>query len=117
MSTIVPRFLNTNQNGIPTLSSNNVVVTTTAVQYDFTNHRVANPPFRGLIIFRLAQPIPTGTTTTLPIVFTSDGGNAKPVTGYDGEAVTAADLAGTGVYLAWYEGQTDTLQLLTGIVI
>lgn len=116
MSTIVPTIYNVNQNGIPTLSSNNVVVTTTAVQYDFTNHRVANPPFRGLIIFRLAQPIPAG-TTTLPIVFTSDGGNAKPVTGYDGEAVTAADLAGTGVYLAWYEGQTDTLQLLTGIVI
>ena len=117
MSTLVPTIYNVNQNGVPTLSSNSVVVTTTAVQYDFTNYRVANGPYRGLIIFRLAQPIPTGTTTTLPIVFTSDGGNAKSVTGYDGEAVTAADLAGTGVYLAWYEGQTDTLQLLTGIVI
>lgn len=100
MSTLVPTYLNTNVNGIPTLSSNSVTVTTTAVQYDFTNHRVAGGPYRGLIIFRLAQAIPTGTTTTLPIVFTSDGANAKTVVGFDGEAVTAADLAGTGVYLA-----------------
>ena len=117
MSTLVPTIFNTNQNGIPTLSSNSITVTTTAVRYDFTNYRVANGPFRGLIIFRLAQPIPGGTTTTLPVELTSDGGNAKPVTGYDGAAVTVADLAGTGVYLAWYEGQTDTLQFLTGIVI
>ena len=117
MSTLVPTIYNVNQNGVPTLSSNSVTVTTTAVQYDFTNHRVVNPPYRGLIVFRLAQAIPAGTTTTLPVVFTSDGGNAKPVTGFNGAAVTAADLAGTGVYLAWYEGQTDTLQLLTGVVI
>ena len=117
MSTLVPTYLNVNQNGIPTISSNSVVVTTTAVQYDFTNYRVVGGSWRGLILFRLAQPIPTGTTTTLPVVFTSDGGNAKPVTGYDGEAITAADLAGTGIYLGWYESQTDTLQLLTGIVI
>lgn len=117
MSTVLPRFLNVNVNGIPTLSSNSVTVTTTAVQFDFTNHPVSGGPYRGLIIFRLAQAIPAGTTTTLPVVLTSDGGNPKPVTGYDGAAVTVADLAGTGIYLAWYEAQTDTLQFLTGIVI
>lgn len=117
MSTLLPTYLNVNQQGIPTLSSNFVTVTTTAVQFDFTNHPVNGGPYRGLIIFRLAQAIPTGTTTTLPVVLTSDGGNPKPVTGYDGSAVTVADLAGTGVYLAWYEAQTDTLQFLTGIVI
>ena len=73
MSTLVPTYLNVNQNGIPTISSNSVVVTTTAVQYDFTNYRVVGGSWRGLILFRLAQPIPTGTTTTLPVVFTSDG--------------------------------------------
>lgn len=117
MSTLVPTFLNVNQNGIPTLSSNAVIVTATAVQYDFTNYRVVNGPYRGLIIFRLVQPIPAGTIDTLPIVFTSDGGNPKTATGFNGEEVTVADLAGTGIYLAWYEAQTDTLQLLTGITI
>jgi hypothetical protein len=26
-----------------------------------------------------------------------------------------ADIPGTGIYLAWYESQTDSLQLLTGL--
>ena len=43
--------------------------------------------------------IPAGTTATLPIVFTSDGGNAKTVTTFNGEAVTVADIPGTGVYV------------------
>lgn len=117
MSTILPLYLNVNVNGIPTLSSNSVSVTTTQVAFDFNNHRTTGGPFRGLIIIRLAQAIPTGTTTTLPIVFTSDGGNATPVTTFDGEPVTVAEIPGTGVYILWYEGQSNTLQLLTGSLI
>lgn len=114
MSTILPPYINVGANGFPTLSSNSVVVTTTNVAFDFYNHRNLGRPFRGLLIIRLAQAIPTGTTDTLPIVFTSDGGNAQEVTTFNGEAVTVADIPGTGVYLFWYESQTNTLQLLTG---
>ena len=116
MSTLLPPYINVNVNGIPALSSLAVNVSTTQVAFDFNNHRNVGSPYRGLLIIRLAQAIPTGTTTTLPIVFTSGGGNAVTLTGFNGDAVTAADLPGTGIYLVWYESQTRTLQLLTGIV-
>ena len=115
MSIILPPSINVN-GYIPTLSSNSVAVTTTNVAYDFNNHRNVGRPFRGLLIVRLAQAIPTGTTDTLPIVFTTDGGTTTPVTTFNGDAVTVSDIPGTGVYILWYESQSDTLQLLTGII-
>lgn len=115
MSTLLPTFINVNVNGIPALRSIGVSVTATEVRYDFNNHRNVGAPFRGLIIINLAQAIPDGTTGTLPVVFTSDGGNSKPLTTFDGAAVTAADITGTGIYLVWFENSTGTLQLLTGI--
>ena len=116
MSIILPPYINVNQNGITTISSNSVSVSTTAVSFDFNNHRNIGRAYRGLLIVRLAQAIPTGTTDTLPIVFTSAGNNAQPVTTFNGAAVTVADIPGTGVYLFWYESQTNTLQILTGVV-
>lgn len=109
---ILPAYINVNQDGIPTISSKDVVVTTANVQFSFNNHRNVGRPYRGLLIVRLAQAIPTGTATTLPIVFTTEGGNPQAVTTYNGEAVTVADITGTGIYLFWYENQTGTLQLL-----
>ena len=111
---ILPAFINVNINGIPTLSSNSVSVGSANVAFDFNNHRNVGRPFRGLLIVRLAQAIPAGTTDTLPIVFTSGGSNPKEVTTFNEDAVTVADIPGTGVYILWYESQTDTLQLLTG---
>lgn len=111
---ILPAYINVNIGGIPTIRSNSVAVTTTDVRFDFNNHRNVGRPFRGLIVISLNQAIPTGTTDTLPIVFTSDGGNPTNLTTFDGADVTVADIPGTGVYLVWYESQTGTLQLLTG---
>ena len=116
MSTLLPTFINVNVNGIPALRSLGVTVTATEVRFDFNNHRNVGSPFRGLIVINLAQAIPDGTTATLPVVFTSDGGTAQPLTPFDGKAVTAADITGTGIYLVWFENSTSTLQLLTGIV-
>ncbi len=113
---ILPAYINVNQTGIPTLRSLGVTVSTTQVAFDFNNHVNVGRPFRGLLIINLAQAIPTGTTATLPIVFTSDGGNPQAVTTFNGAAVTVADIPGTGVYLFWYESQTNTLQLLTATV-
>lgn len=112
---LLPTYINVNQFGIPALRSNGVTVSTTQVAYDFNNHRNVGRPFRGIIIINLAQTIPTGTTGTLPIVFTSDGSNAKTLTGYNGDPITAADITGTGIYLVWYESQSDTLQLVSNI--
>lgn len=111
---LLPAYINVNQSGIPALRSLSVTVGTSDVRFDFNNHRNVGRPFRGLLIINLAQVIPAGTTGTLPVVFTSGGGNVASVTTYNGEAVTAADITGTGIYLFWYESSTDTLQLITG---
>lgn len=113
---LLPTYINVNRGGIPAISSLSVNVTTTEVQFDFNNHRNIGTPFRGLLIVRLNQAIPAGTTTTLPIVFTSGGGNAQKLTGYNGADITVSQIPGTGIYLCWFEHSTNTLQLLTGIV-
>lgn len=111
---LLPAYINVNQTGIPALRSLSVTVGTTDVRFDFNNHRNIGRPFRGFLIINLAQLIPTGTTDTLPIIFTSDGGSAAELTTFNGDPVTVADIPGTGIYVCWYESQTDSLQLLTG---
>ena len=113
---VYPRRINVNQFGIPTVSSNAVSVGTTQVAFDFNNHPTIGEPFRGLVIVRLNQAIPTGTTTTLPIVFTSDGANTVDLIGFNGDAVTVADIPGTGIYLVFVDSPSNSVQLLTGIV-
>lgn len=113
---LLPAYINVNQSGIPALRSLSVTVGTADVRFDFNNHRNVGRPFRGLLIVNLAQLIPTGTTDTLPVVFTSGGGSVAEVTTFNGDPVTVADLPGTGIYLFWYESQTDSLQLLTGLI-
>lgn len=113
---LLPAYINVNQTGIPALRSLSVTVGTTDVRFDFNNHRNVGRPFRGLLIINLAQIIPTGTTATLPIVFTSDGGAVTNLTTFSGDPVTVADIPGTGIYICWYESQTDSLQLLTGAI-
>ena len=102
---ILPAYINVNTGGIPTLRSLSVTVTSSKVQYDFNNHRNVGRPYRGLLIINLAQPIPTGTTTT-------SGDNEQPLVKINGVPATVADISGTGIYLVWYESQTNTLQLI-----
>lgn len=109
---ILPAYINVNTGGIPTLRSLSVTVTSSKVQYDFNNHRNVGRPYRGLLIINLAQSIPTGTTATLPVVFTTSGGNEQPLVKVNGALATVEDISGTGVYLVWYESQTNTLQLI-----
>ena len=115
MSTLLPLYINVNRNGIPALRSLSVSVTATDVRFDFNNHTNIGNPYRGLLIINLAQSIPSG-TTTLPIVFTSEGRNVQPLTKIGGVAVTAADITDSGIYIAWFDHSTSTLQLLTGVV-
>ena len=109
---LLPAYINVNVGGIPAIRSLSVNVTTTDVKIAFNNHRNIGRPFRGLLIVNIAHAIPAGTTDTLPIVFTSDSGNDVNLTTYNGDNVTVADIPGTGIYLCWYESQTNTLQLL-----
>lgn len=94
------------------LRSLSVTVTATDVQFVFRNRPNFGRPYFGGIYVDLAQAIPTGTTATLPIVFTSDGGNPTPVVGIDNVPITVADIQGTGIYHLFYDQRADRLQLI-----
>lgn len=104
-----------NKRGIPAVQTRSVSVNTDNVAFAFADHAFAGIPFTGLVLVYIAQDIPTGTTGTLPVVFQTNGA-VQEVTGYGGDAVTVDDLAGTGVYLAFYDRGSGLLQLMTGIV-
>ena len=104
-----------NRNGSAAIASTGVAVNTNNVVFSFKNHAFVNASYRGTIFVNLMQAIPTGTTGTLPILFETNG-VTQAVTKFNGEALTVADVPGTGVIQLWFERDTNTLQLMTGIV-
>ena len=104
-----------NRNGSAAIASTGVVVNTNNVVFSFKNHAFVNANYRGTIFVNLKQAIPTGTTGTLPILFETNGAT-QAVTKFNGEALTVADVPGTGVVQLWFERDTNTLQLMSGIV-
>ena len=94
------------------LRSISVNVTATEVQFVFRNRPNFGRPYFGGLYAYLAQAIPTGTTATLPIIFTSDGGNPTPVVGIDDTPITVAEITGTGVYHFFYDQSAGRLQLI-----
>lgn len=99
----------TNINGIPYLSVRSINVTTENV-----NLNLGFAPIQpvGYLTVRLGTPIPTGTTGTLPVQVNLNGGT-RTLTTLGGTAVTAADLAGTGVLTLFYDRFNDILQLIS----
>lgn len=104
-----------NRNGSAAIASTSVKVNTSDVVFTFKNHAFVNANYRGTIFVNLKQAIPTGTTGTLPILFETNG-STQAVTKFNGDALTVADVPGTGVVQLWFERDTNTLQLMTGIV-
>lgn len=97
--------------GSAALTTTGVTVNASNVVFTFQNHAFLNSWYRGTVFVNLAQKIPTGTTTTLPIVFSTNG-VTQPVTKVGGVALTVADIAGTGVFEFWFDKSTNTLQLI-----
>ena len=83
-----------NRRGSAAISTSGVTVNTANVVFSFPNHAFVNAWYRGTIYIDIAQ----------------------AVTKYNGEALTAADIPGTGVYEFWFDRATNTLQIMTGIV-
>lgn len=104
-----------NRRGSAAVASESVSVNTTNVVFTFKNHAFVNANYRGTVFVNLRQAIPSGTTTTLPILFETNGAT-QAVTKFNGDPLTVADIAGTGVYQLWFERDTNTLQIMTGIV-
>lgn len=110
---LLPAYINVNRAGIPALRSTAVTVTANDVRFDFNSHPNVGRPFAGLVVVNLAQAIPAGTTDTLPVVFTTNGGSAANVTIAGGNNLTVADFGGAGVYVVWVESQSGTVQLIS----
>lgn len=88
-----------------TVNEDNVVFTLTNRSFRFLRSQ-------GLMLFRLNQAIPEGTTTTLPIVFSSNGFE-QGLTNVGGTPITVAQLSNPGVYLIFYDKCANLMQLMT----
>lgn len=102
---------NVNINGISTLDSTGVSVSTSAVTFTLRPNKGIVPP-RGLVLVRLNNEIPEGTTTTLPIQLSLED-ISQTVTTFGGTAWTVEDFKGTGIYLLYYNRVLGILQVLT----
>lgn len=101
----------TNVNGVPYLSTSNVTVSDTAVDFAL-GFRSISPV--GYFTVRIANAIPTGTTGTLPVMLTLNG-VSRALTFFDGTPVTAADLTGTGVITVFNDRFNGILQITSAL--
>jgi len=102
----------TNTRGIPYLQTTGVTVGTDSVDFTLGFRSI---PKAGYITIRIAEPIPTGTTGTLPVRFTLNG-QTRALTSFGGVAVTAADLTGAGVITVFYDWFNGILQAVSPII-
>lgn len=103
-----PIFTNGNSNTLPSIAVN---VSAEAVTIELPNNAFYRRPFVGGFFLDLRQAIPTGTTATLPILIGTNG-DTRPLLTYNNEAVTVANISGTGVYLIHYNKYTNELRLV-----
>lgn len=104
--------ITTNAGGVPYLSVGNVTVGTESVDLALGFRRIQPV---GYLSIRLATPIPSDTTTTLPITLTLNG-TTRALTLYDGTQATVADLIGSGVFLVFNDRFNGILQLMSRTV-
>ena len=106
--------ITTNAGGIPYLATTNVTVSTEAVDLALGWQRRLAPV--GYFTVRVANAIPEGTTTTLPVTLSLNG-VTRALTLFDGTAVTVADLiGGTGVFTVFNDRFNSILQLVSRAV-
>lgn len=104
-------FLNvtTNNGGVPYLRTTSVSVGTETVDFALGFRRI--PPV-GYFTVNIVNEIPAGTTGTLPVRITLNGGT-RNLTYFGGDNVTAADLTGTGIITVFYDWYNGILQLIS----
>lgn len=100
-----------NTNGIPYLWTLGVTVGTESIDFGLGLRRI--PPVVEMNV-RIADAIPEGADATLPVRLVLNG-NARTLTYFGGQAVTAADLVGVGVIKVIFDRFSGTLQLLSVI--
>ena len=97
-----------NRNGIPMIETTSVTVGTESVVLNLPNKAFRWLNDKGVILLRLNQPIPEGTTDTLPIVFQAND-YTQNLTNVGGAAITVAQILGTGVYMIYYDKDANLM--------
>lgn len=100
-----------NRNGFPMIESANVTVNPDNVVIGIPKRAFRMLNNNGVILFRLNTALPED-AGTLPILFASNE-FTQPLTLVGGEAATATQLTGAGIYLIYYDKSCNLLQLLT----
>lgn len=101
----------TNVNGVPYLSTTNVTVTDTAVNFALGFRRIQPV---GYFTVRITDAIPADTTGTLPVTLTLNG-VTRALTFFNGTPVTAADITGTGVITVFNDRFNGILQITSAL--
>jgi len=100
-----------NRNGIPMLESSSVEVTDTNVVINIPDRAFRFLNGTGMILFRLNTEI---TNTALPIIFSSNN-FTQSLTVVGGTNATGTNMAGVGIYLIYYDKNSNLMQLLTTV--
>ena len=104
--------ITTNVSGVPYLSTTNVTVTDTAVDFALGFRRISPV---GYFTVRIENAIPEGTTGTLPVTLTLNG-VTRALTSFNGAPVTAADITGTGIVTVFNDRFNGILQITSALV-
>lgn len=94
-----------NANTLPTTA---VTVNTDNVTMELPDHAFRGRNYVGAFFVNIRQAIPTGTTTTLPVLIGTNG-DTRPLLAYGDTPVTVADIAGTGIIELHYNKYTNEL--------
>lgn len=105
-------FYFSNRRGVPKIDVQSINVTGTNVELVLPNNAFRFLPENGLVLIRIGVAIPTGTTATLPLVFTSNDAT-QVLTKVGGVELTVADVPSTGIYLFFYDKTGNVMQLLS----
>lgn len=100
---------NTNQRGIPYLTTSNVTVSDTFVDFAIPFRRME--PIQEFNV-RIANQVPADAATTLPVRLVMFG-TARELTYFNGDPVTVADLDGTGVIKVFNDRINGIFQLMS----
>lgn len=99
-----------NRNGIPMIESGNITVNETNVVIGIPKRAFRFLSGSGLILFRLNTVLPES-AGTLPILFASNE-FTQALTLVGGEPATMAQMPGVGIYLIYYDKNSNLLQLM-----
>lgn len=92
------------------METTSVAAQSTAVVYTIPDNSFLYAGARGVIPINIKQAVPSGATTTLPVLLQSNN-QTQGVSVVGGEALTAADCK-TGVRLFYFDKAANILQLI-----